>query len=401
MSRQNKIYLFLLFASIVLVVLNELQKPKPINWFESYVAQHKIPYGTYVLYNELSDLFPKSEIKKVQTPPYLFLKDSTKTGAYILIDKGFNISKVELNRFLKFVARGNQVLMVTHGINIDTLNLETKLLRSTALDEFPFFTLANRVFRNKEYRFDRAFDNFVFKKVDTLATTVLGKTGFVNQDGERVANGVNFISYKYGKGQFLFSTYPEAFINYTLLKSPNQEYAASVLSYLKNPKTIYWDAYYKSGKSQIASPLYYVLSQKSLKYAYYILLLGALVFVLFGGKRVQRIIPIIKPLQNQTLAFTRTIAGMYYKKEAHKTMATHKIRYILTLIRQKYQLNTDIYKKDFTQQLALKVGKRLEETEKIVNYIKYIETQDKVTKEELVTLNAYLNSLIKTSKYGR
>jgi len=401
LSRQNKIYLFLFFASIVLVVLNELQKEKPINWFKSYVATHKIPYGTYVLYNELPHIFPQSNIKKVQTPPYLFLKDSTKMGAYILIDEGFNIGKVELNRFLKFVARGNQVLMVTHGINIDTLNLKTKLLQSTALDEFPFFTLSNKVFRNKEYRFDRPFDNFVFKKVDTLATSILGKTGFVNKEGERVANGVNFIRYKYGKGQFLFSTFPEAFINYTLLKSSNHEYAASILSYLKNPQNIYWDAYYKSGKSQISSPLYYVISQKSLKYAYYILLLGALAFVLFEGKRVQRIIPIIKPLQNQTVAFTRTIASMYYKKEAHKTMASHKIRYILTLIRQKYQLNTDVYKKDFTKQLALKAGKSLEEIEKIVNYIKYIETQDKVTKEELVTLNAYLNSLIKTPKYGR
>jgi len=401
LSRRNKIYLFLLFASIVLIVINELQRPKPINWFQSYVSTHKMPYGTYVLYNELSQLFPKAVIKKNHTPPYLFLKDSTVTGAYILIDKNINMGKAEFNLFLKFVARGNKILIATHGINIDTLHLKTDRLRSTALEEFPYFTLANRAFKAKEYRFDRTYPNFVFKEVDTLATTVLGKTGLLNENGERVANGVNFIRYDYGKGSFLFSTYPEAFINYSLLKSPNHEYAAGVLSYLESPKNIYWDAYYKSGKNQISSPVYYILSQKSLKWAYYLLLIGTLIFVIFSGKRIQRFIPVIYPLKNQTLAFTRTIAGVYYKKEAHKTIATHKIRYFLAQIRQKYQLNTDIYKKDFTLLLSRKLGKSLDETEKVVNYIKQIEVKKVLTKEELVTLSNYLNSLIKTSKYGR
>jgi hypothetical protein len=398
LGNKNKIYLFLLFLSIVLVVQNELQKPKPINWFESYVATHKLPYGTYVLYNELPQLFPNSKIKKVTIPPYLFLKDSTINGTYLFIDKGFNFSESELNKFLKFVSRGNQVLIATHGINIDTLHLKTKLLHSTALKEAPYFTLVNKIFKGKEYQFDREYNNFVFEEVDTLSTTVLGKTGLVNQKNERVARGINFIKYKYGKGSFLFSTYPEAFINYTLLKSPNQDYAAGVLSYLDNPKNIYWDAYYKTGKSQISSPLYYVLSQKSLKTAYYLLLSGVLVFVLFGGKRVQRIIPIITPLKNQTLAFTYTVAGMYFKKEAHKTIASHKIRYFLKEIREKYQLNIDIYKNNFAQVLALKLGKNREEIEKAITYIKQIESQTEVSKEELVILNKYINN---TTKYGK
>ncbi len=401
MSRRNKIYLFLLFASIVLIVLNELQKPKPINWFQSYVSTHKIPYGTYVLYNELTYLFPKTEIKKIHKPPYLFLKDTTVTGTYILIDRNINMGKAEFNSFLKFVARGNKIFIATHGINIDTLHLKTELLQSTALEEFSYFTLVNKAFKATEYRFDRPFENFIFKEVDTVATTVLGKTGLLNENGKRVAEGINFISYNYGKGRFLFSTYPEAFINYTLLKSPNQNYAAGVLSYLGSPKTIYWDTYYKSGKNQISTPLYYILSQKSLKWAYYLLLIGTLIFVIFSGKRLQRIIPIMTPLKNQTLAFTRTIAGMYYKKEAHKTIASHKIRYFLAQIRQKYQLNTDIYKKDFTLLLSRKLGKSHNETEKVINYIKKIEIQEVLTKEELVTLSNYLNSLIKTPKYGR
>lgn len=379
--------------SLVLLIIYELQKPKPINWFESYVSTHKMPYGTYILFQELSDLFPKSTIDNVRISPYIFLKDSSKTGTYLFIDKSINFDKAEFNELLNFVYKGNTVFIATHGFKIDTLHLKTNLLQSDAFVEKPYFTLSNKTFGAKEYHFDRAFDNFVFDEVDTLAATVLGESGILNAQNKRKESGVNFIKYQYGKGYFLLNTYPEAFINYTLLKSPNQDYAAAVLSYLGNPTHIYWDSYYKSGKTQISSPLYYILSNKSLKWAYQIVIFGSLIFVFFGGKRIQRIIPIIKPLQNQTLAFTRTIANMYYTKASHKIIATHKIKYFLAEIRSKYHIETDIYKKDFTKILALKVGKPFEESEKVINFIKVIEAKQSLTKEDLKQLNNLIYQL--------
>ncbi|PIX06753.1 MAG: DUF4350 domain-containing protein [Flavobacteriales bacterium CG_4_8_14_3_um_filter_35_10] len=393
MNQRNKIYLFLFVLGLGLLTIYELQKPKPINWFETYVSSHKMPFGTYVLFKELADLFPKSKIETIRISPYLFLKDSSKAGTYMFIDKSVNFGKAEFDELLKFVEKGNTVFIATHQINIDTLHLKTKLLQSNALEEKPYFTLSNKAFGSKEYYFDRPFENFVFKEVDTIAANILGESGLLNTQNSRIKSGVNFVKYQYGKGYFLFNTYPEAFINYTLLKAPNQEYAAQVLSYLGNPSYIYWDAYYKSGKTQISSPLYFILSNKSLKWAYQIVLFGSLVFVLFGGKRIQRIIPIIKPLQNQTLAFTRTISNMYYTKASHKIIATHKIRYFLAEIRLKYHIETDIYKKDFTKIAALKIGKSFEETEKVINFIKLVEAKQNLTKADLILLNNLIYNL--------
>jgi len=393
LSRLNKFYIVLLVLSLGLLISHELLKPKTINWFPSYVAKHKMPYGTYVLYQELAGLFPKSKVQKINIPPYQFLQDSTTTGAYIFIDKGINFGKIEFNKLINFVKRGNKVLIATHGINIDTLNLKTELLRSSALVEKPYFKLVNKQFDKNEYYFDRKFNNFVFKKLDTAATVVLGKSGLLNKKNERQVSGINFIKYKYGKGFFLFSTYPEAFINYNLLKSPNQKYAAAVLSYLNNPKNIYWDAYYKTGKTQISSPLTYVLTNKNLKWAYYMVLIGSLLFVLFNGKRVQRVVPIKKPLLNQSLAFAQTIANMYYKKDSHKTIATHKIRYTLAEIRDKFHIETDLYKAKFKQELAAKTGNNIQDIEKSLNYIKQIEATPTITKQMLLLLNKYLYNL--------
>jgi len=393
LTRLNKFYIFLLILSLGLLISHELLKPKAINWFQTYVSTHKMPYGTYILYQELSNLFPESDIQKINKPPYLFLEDSTANGAYLFIDKNINFGKTEFDKLLKFVKRGNEVFIATHGINIDTLNLKTKLLRSASFVEKPYFKLVNKNLSQNEYYFDRKFNDFVFKKLDTAATVVLGKSGLLNKNNVRKVSGVNFIKYNYGKGYFLFSTYPEAFINYTILKSPNQKYAAAVLSYLNNPKNIYWDAYYKTGKTQISSPLTYVLTNKNLKWAYYLILLGSLLFVLFNGKRVQRVIPIKKPLVNQSLAFAQTIANMYFKKDSHKTIATHKIRYTLAQIRQKYHIETDLYKAKFKQELALKTGNNIQDIEKSLNYIKQVEAAPTITKNMLLLLNKHLYHL--------
>jgi len=190
LSRSNKFYIVLLVLSLGLLISHELLKPKPVNWFQTYVSTHKMPYGTYILYHELAYLFPKSKITKINRPPYLFLKDSTTSGAYLFIDKGINFGKTEFDALLRFVKRGNQVFIATHGINIDTLNLKTKLLRSTALVEKPYFKLINKQFNENEYYFDRKYYDFVFKKLDTSATVVLGKSGLLNKKNVRQVSGI-------------------------------------------------------------------------------------------------------------------------------------------------------------------------------------------------------------------
>lgn len=390
MDKKVKIYLGFFGLLIISIVYIESVKPKPINWFPSYVSNHKIPYGTYVLRKELDNIFPKTNISNIKISPYVFLQDSTKIGTYIFIDDAINFGKDEFKKLLKFVNRGNDVLISTHGMQIDTLGLETAYLSSTDLDETPFFKLLNKNLSTKEFSFDRNFINTSFVKIDTSSTVVLGKTGYVNKSEERVAEGVNFIKQPYGKGNFYLHTFPEAFTNYFILTSPNQQYTSSILSYIDSTKPILWDAYYKTGKSRISSPMYYVLSSKSLKWAYYIMLIGVIFFVIFEGKRKQRYIPIITPLRNQTLAFTRTIANMYYEKSEHKRIAEHKINYLLEYIRTKLHVSTAIMNDYFYSYVASRSGNPNEKVIALFSYIDKIHLKNTITKEELIKLNTLI-----------
>lgn len=402
MDKKLKIYIGLLLFIILGIVYVESIKPKEINWFPSYAAKDKIPYGTYILHKEMSSLFDKKKVKDIYENPYLFLKDSTNRGTYFFVDNALNFGEDEFNELLNFVERGNNVFIATNGVHIDELNAKTKSFNSISFEEKFYQKMSNPHFKDKEYHFDRDFSNLYFSKIDTLKTTILGELLVKNGNDSIISSKPNFIKTTYGKGNFYLHTFPEAFTNYNMLLDTNYEYVANVLSYLNNnsnsKKTsgvdsasndtiILWDTYYKTGKSRITSPMHYVLSSKHLKWAYYIALIGVLFFIIFKGKRNQRFIPIVTPLKNQTLAFTRTIANMYYEKSDHKNIAAHKINYFLEYIRTNHRLSTLKIDENFYEKLASRSGNSLEEVVNLFKKIEAIESKEKITQDELIALN--------------
>ena len=378
-----------------LVIFMEASKKTPISWFPSYATNHKIPYGTYVLTEELPQLFKDTEIRTIHQPPYQFLKDTTQNGTYFFVDEKLNFGKEEFNELLKFVARGNDVFISTNGANIDTLNLATKQLATNVFKERSFYRLLNKNLDTTTYAFDKKNSNIVFYEIDTLKTTVLGKLIIKNSDSVQEASGVNFIRYKHGKGQFYFHTLPLAFTNYALLKDNNHQYVASVLSYIDESKPLFYDGYYKTGKTKITSPLYYILSADNLRWAYYTALIGVLFFVVFKGKRTQRIIPILTPLKNQTVAFTRTIANMYYEKSEHKNIATHKINYFLEYIRTQLHVPTTTINEAFYNFVALRSGNTLAAVQELFTAIETIQHSKSISKEQLIALNTLIENFKK------
>ncbi len=395
MDKKLKIYIALFIAIVGGLMYADATKPKPINWFPSFVATHKIPYGTYVLKAELPSLFPKTIVKEIHQSPFQFLTDTTTSGTYFFVDGFLNFDKAEFKKLLAFVARGNTVFVATNGANIDTLGLETQQMITTELEENFEIGLLNPAFSEATFTFDRPSTNLIFSKIDTLKSTALGKLMVTNQEREVVAEGINFIKHPHGKGNFYFHTAPLLFTNYNLLKENNDTYVANVLSYIDSDQPFLWDAYYKNGKSKISSPMQYVLGSENLKWAYYMALIGVLFFVVFKSKRVQRLIPVVEPLKNQTLAFTRTIANMYYEKSEHKNIATHKITYFLEHIRTKLHLPTNVMNASFYNHLAARSGNKKEDILSLFKTIATIGQLKNITKEQLVSLNNKIESFVK------
>ncbi|MHA7057748.1 DUF4350 domain-containing protein [Aquimarina sp. M1] len=377
---------------IGLLTFLEASEPEPINWFPSYAKTDKIPLGTFVSYNLLKETFGERKLKDINQPPYEFLSDNdTVRGTYFFINGSVGFDDSELDKILQWVEKGNTLFVSAKSISsnlLDTLAVETDNMIS--LDDIttqPLIALVNKNLQlEKPYHYDRDTHNPYFSEIDTLNTTVLGFTQLFHDTLQIKYPKINYLKQPFGDGEILLHLFPEAFGNYFILKENNYVYTQNLLSYIDPSRNILWDNHYKSGKTFYTSPLFFLLQNRYLKWAYYILVIGVLLFVIFEGKRKQRSIPIIEPLKNQTLAFTRTISAMYFEKEKHKEIVEKQNLLFLDYVHHDLRIQTNTLDEKTLLDISARSNNDIEDTKKLFRYFEELNRKRVVTKEELIRL---------------
>ena len=405
MRKKGSIYLIIGVVTLVILMLFQYSKPKEINWFPSFVAQHKIPYGTYVL-NDLMENKYKDNLIQITQPPFEALQSADSLrGTYFFVNNDVLFGKAELNSLLDWTSKGNTLFIASGSFDEqlqDTLNFETSALYAD-FGETPkqVHQLLNPNLKsNATYTFSKDDYAIYFSKIDTLNTTLIGQVDYPVEDGSDTQKHFNVIQQNFGKGTILLSAFPNAFTNYFILKDNNRDYTAGLLSYIDGDRPIYMDNHHKSGKSFYTSPMYIFLNNKELKWAYYIVLIGALVYVIFEGKRKQRAIPVIVPLKNQTLAFTRTIADMYFEKGEQKSITEHKIAYFLEYIRSHFYMDTIKQDDVFYRNLAARSNHSYEEVKDLFLYMEKLKKGSVITNADLIKLNTEIEKF-KVKAHGK
>lgn len=183
----------------------------------------------------------------------------------------------------------------------------------------------------------------------------------------------NFIRVQIGSGFLYLHSNPVLFSNYFLSSRAGLDYANAVLAHIDAEK-LYWDmASRQADHVQQAAPppvvhrtpMEYIFSQKPLRQAWYLLLLGSLAFVFFRGKRRQALIPIVQSPRNSSLAFVKTIARLYYQEQNHRRIFEKQMQFFLSHIRQRYKINTNDDSKKIQERLLLRTGVEPELVESI------------------------------------
>mgnify|MGYP000953288623 CR=1 FL=1 len=403
MDKRSKIALYAIGVVIVLMMIAEITKPKALNWRDSYSASDKIPLGCYVLYNELES-FSNQTIEvstKNSFESLKELKDSTKTISFFIND-GISFDKQASESILKYVENGNYVFISAnyfYGILSDTLNISVGTDSNGLFKKPSLHSFNSPSLKKNAKRFSDVIENSYFTKIDTLHAIALGTIEI--DENDRINNdtipdiNINFIKMPYGinNGAFYIHTNPFAFTNYHMLHD-KEDYAATVLSFLPKHHII-WDNYYKSGRKIITSPLRFILQNQALKWAFYIALVSLILFVIFRGKRTQRIIPVVEPLKNATLDFTKTIGDLYYQHGDFTNIISNKIQYFLEHIRSKYYLNTNELSEGFISKLAIKSSNKKEDTRALIDYIVYLKSKSNHTEKDLIQLNKLIESFTK------
>lgn len=398
MSKTVKIYIALLLVLFIGFSVIEFSKQTPIDWSKTYLESDKIPYGTFVLYEELPSLFPNSDIEDIRVTPFEYFDefynwaDSSYSisGTYIHIDEYAQIDDVSAQELLDFASHGNDIFISTSYPPqkfFDSLHLDTQ--NQYDIKGKAEFGFSNGNLKNDSITIEKGLSDIYFSKLDSSITTVLGYQKFDS------IKHVNFVRVNYGFGNIYLHLQPVVFTNYHLLKKDNKKYAAAALSYISDD-TIYYDYHSKIGQDLGDSPLRFILSKPALRAAWYLGLMSLVLFMIFNAKRKQRIVKVIKPLENTTVAFTKTIGNLYYETKDHNNLIDKKITYFLEYIRRVYYLDTQLLDEKFTKNLSVKSGKDKETTKKLIDLIVYLKAKPVCTEADLLNLNNTIEDFYKT-----
>lgn len=394
MNKERR-YLIFLLLSIALYATVEIMKPKPVDWSMDYTKDKSIPFSTKILYNELTTLFPNSEISLNLNTIFVSQEDWDEPNNYIFINSGFEFAKLEAEVLLEQLNLGSQIFIAgpISGFLADTLNLEYDLylgsLDSTILEDSISISI-NSPYKNLngywKYNSEETF--FYISSYDSSLTTELGH--FKNQY-------LNFIKIDFGNGTLYLNSTPLLFTNYYLRNPKQAPYAFSALSHLPIKSTV-WDEYYKNGKASSGTPLYVILSTESLKYAWYLSIISLFLFMIFKAKRKQRVIPIIKSPENSTLNFTKTVGMLYLEQGSHSSILEKKIQFFFDYLNTHLRMDITLIDEKFKTDLANRSGIAETEITKIFDLIDIIRQTKKISDTELKLVTDSIDNFYKNSQ---
>jgi hypothetical protein len=216
-------------------------------------------------------------------------------------------------------------------------------------------------------------------------------------------NYTSFLKIPYGKGAFYLHTVPIMFTNYNIKRTEGREYAEKVFSNLPTGN-IYWDEFSKvpqfgSGDhGSTETPLRYILSQESLRWAWYVLLGMVLLFLLFRAKRDQRMIPVMELNTNTSLEFIHTIGRLYFIQNDHRALALGQMKLFLSFIRGRYGLLTKSPDEVFIRKLSEKSQVGANNIRIIFSEYKTIQNMEQISADQLTSFHQLLQDFYSKCK---
>ena len=396
--KNNKVIIItisIIFLLGAYVVFSTTSFGKTINWAETFNERRTNPYDLKVFYEELPKIFEEQEIRTVYHTPFNYLSehleygsgDHVAQGTYMIIGNTEYLDYLSVDELLSFVSAGNHLFISDYQIPQylkEQLSIEIDSMVNK--DKKSILSFENKEQNKNKTNIDRIKTDYYFSNFGVFNDegTVLGYT-------EQETSEVNFIKIKYYNGSIFLHLEPKIFTNYNLLKEDRYKYVESVLSYLPE-KDIYYDSFYKNydsynGNVERDSNLSWFLEQPAFKWAWRLFWLFLILFMIFNAKRRQRVVNVIKPLENTSLAFVKTIANLYYETNDHENLIKKKITYFLEKIRSDFNLKTNNLDEHFIEELTSKSGKEPDKVLQTINYIKWLQNRNEYHEENLITLN--------------
>jgi hypothetical protein len=385
MNKTFKIYAVIFIVVMLILALLEVNKTETTDWRKNFNINQKSPFGLFVFNNEAKDLF-KNNLKRIEQSPYDYYNQHKK-GAHNIIVIENDLDKESWKKILDQVSNGSDAMIMVSSIPKDISDSIGYYAADISFAEENVMKLTDEKYQNDFIKLDKFPSGRGFSYIKPKVE-VLGKT--IEKDNSDQAN---FIKASFGKGTMYIHSEPLFLTNYYLLKPGSIQYAQDVFSYLQDKETVW---FIKNDTKVSRFFMRFVLSNPALKYAWWLLLGGLVLFIFFNAKRKQRVVPVEEPLRNTSVDFVKSIGNLYLQEGDFHDMMAKKAQYFLNKIRMDLLIDTQHLDAEFAKKLHLKTGKPMEMIDEAISLIR--KGQDpyaNVMKEDLTKMNKLLDDLLK------
>ena len=385
MNRTFRLYGLIFLILLALLALAEFSRSEITDWRKNFSPEEKTPFGLYIFAQEAPKLFG-NKLKKVSVSPYEYYAQSKDNKPHNLLIVAQDIDPESFRSIVKTVSGGSDAFIISDRIyRFMTDSLQIRPAHNVNFDEQNTLGLTDISFRRDSLLLDKFPGRYGFLRTEK-STEILGSV----VAGKRAAN---FVRKKIGKGYIYIHTEPLVLTNYYLLKPGNERYVQDIFSYLPDRETVWFT---ESARFESRSLLRFVLSQPALRYAWWLLLGGLLLFVVFNAKRRQRIVPVKEPVKNKSVEFVQSIGNLYLQEGDFHDMMAKKAQYFLNRVRAELLIDTKKTDEEFAQKLQLKTGKSPDLiNEALILVRKAGDPYAAVMKEDLIRMNRLLDDILK------
>lgn len=369
MDKNRRNFIWIAIAAILfmgLVYLLALGDEKYI-WSETYNDDGNQPYDLALFKEVLEESANDFEVLEGLFENSSYLEQSGNTMIYVAGYAWIDSSEADLLK--QFVEKGN-TLLISSTLAGKTL----RYLDDCGVDEGESLSEKEEALsvqiESKGESFELSLDEYNRPSQHTWVyfndIPCWEKIGSVEINGQK---HINLIEKQMGEGRIFLHTTPLVFTNYHFREDSVFGYVNGLLARFEGETVYYLEPGFEQnssgGGANIGeSPLKFILANQSLKWAWYLTLVLALLYILNSMRRVQRAIPIVNLPKNQTSAYLDMVHRLFRKEGNHRDIIQSQVKLLHSFLRNKYSLNPHNLNEEFYQLASIKL--KLDK-----NYIEY------------------------------
>lgn len=376
----------------------ERKEVSAADWSVDFKPESKEPFGTWVFQETLKKTYGEENIVSLKEGGFYNINSQSKDKGYLFIGEYFNPSRSQADSLRSFISAGNEAIIITEGWSFTTDSL---LLYIEPINEHEASATCISLYKQpKDYVLETYYRHF-----DSMATSY---NTTLNIDSDSILFAYDTIStidrelpiainMTIDEGQLFLHTQPYVFTNIGLEQEEISEYAIRTIPLL-DIDTLYIDreSFLNKNQEDKQSPLQFVMSQPKLKWAYYIMTAGLLLFVISRGKRRQRVIPTLEQNENTSLEYIKAVSDLYRTQNQHHKLAKQLKLIFHQWVKKKYYILSG--EAGYTKKLSKKSRIPEEEVERLINRLNAAQNNQRFDDTQLTNLHKDLEQFYKNSQ---